>query len=219
MKPKSVNLAEMLGWVATGLGALSILIMLAQALGVRFGIGAGTILSMLFLLVLYGALGLATFYFGKRRHEVGRWGFVVIGAFLALRTTGGFGGLSVDDGGLGILFIFMQMLSLAAILAAIVALVLPETQAWFAQGPIMPAPRPVAQAYPGYGTPPAGAPQYPAQPGYPPHGPAAAPGYPPQPHYPPAPGLDPAAQPPQPGYAPDGTPLPGHDPGTLPPRP
>jgi hypothetical protein len=112
----------------------------------------------------------------------------------------------------------LTVISLLAILGAVILLMLPASNAFFrkvqpAWDPNQQFPYPGQPGYPGQSGQP-GQPGYPAQPGYP-----SQPGYPAQPGYPPYPGQPSPGQPyqpgqPQPGQAPPGQP---YQPGQAPP--
>jgi len=211
MRPKSINLFEKLGWGASALGGVTVFVMFIQALTQRVVTGAAPYFLMLFVLLLFGALALVTYYGSRRRHELGRWGFIVCAAVIAVLLVTRINGLGSGGEGMALLYLVLDMATLAAMMGATIFLLQPDSQGWFALGPIQPAPKPIAQPYPGYGAPPHT--QYPGQPGqpaYPPQDYSQAPGYS-QPVYPPAQPYPPQAQG-QPGHPPEGAP-----PGTQPP--
>lgn len=221
MQPRSINLFEKLGWGASALGGVTVFVMFIQALTQRFATSAGFFFLMLFVLLLFGALAVTTFYGSRRRHDVGRWGFIVCAAVIAVLLVTRINGLGATGEGMALLYLLLDILTLATMMSATIALLQPESQAWFALGPIQPAPKPIGQPYPGYGAPPhpqypgqPGQPAQPGQPGYPPQDYSQQPGYPP-PAYPPQP--YPPAQA-QPGYPPEGAPPAAPDPSGLPPR-
>ena len=210
MRPKTINQFEKLGWGAAALGSVSVFVMFIQALSQRVTGAAGFFL-MIFVLLLFGALALAVYYASRRRHDLGRWGFVVCATVVAILLVSRINGLGAGGEGMALLYLILDMATLAGLMGATILLLQPESQAWFALGPIIPAPRPAAQPpYPGYGAPPHT--QYPGQPGQPVYPPQdySQPVYPPAPAYPPAPG--------QPAHPPEGASPAPPDPHGNPPR-
>ncbi len=219
MRPKSINLFEKLGWGASALGGVTVFVMFIQALTQRVVTGAAPYFLMLFVLLLFGALAFVTYYGSRRRHDLGRWGFSVCAAVIAVLLVTRINDLGRGGEGMALLYLVLDMVTLAAMMGATIFLLQPDSHGWFALGPIQPAPRPVAQpSYLGYGAPPHT--QYPGQPGQP-----GQPGYPPQ-DYPPQPGYSQPVYPPQPyppaqaqpGYPPEGAPPAAPDPSGNPPR-
>ena len=217
MRPKSINLFEKLGWGASALGGVTVFVMFIQALTPRVVTGAAPYFLMLFVLLLFGALALVTYYGSRRRHELGRWGFIVCAAVIAVLLVSRINGLGSGGEGMALLYLVLDIATLAAMMGATIFLLQPDSQGWFALGPIQPAPRPVAQPpYPGYGAPPhTQYPGQPGQPGYPPQDYSQQPGYS-QPVYPPAPPYPPAQG--QPGQPPEGAPPAAQAPPGTPPQ-
>jgi hypothetical protein len=200
MQPKSIKMFQVFAWISLGLSALIVLLLLVAGGIFVSAVGGGGLFAVFMLVAVASLVGMGFLIHlaAKKRSNVARWIYVVLGGLGVLFGLLGMFGPNSNAGGI------LMMLVLCGVQgAALVFLLMPDSAAWFAGH----------QGYGGYppqhgaGYPPQHGGGYPPQPGagYPPQ---QGGGYPPQPGqlhgggYPPQQGGDYPPQPQQGGYPP-----------------
>ena len=168
MRPKSINLFEIFGWTAAGLGILSVLVAIIQLSGVR-NLGASPYLYQFFLLLLFAGLGAAAFMAARKRHDLARAAFFVFAAVIAVALLMRVDEIDVWRGSLIVLFNVLDLLIIGALIAAAIALLDRQAAGWMVPGGIRTPAAPLGwSAPPGSST----GPGYPQSGGFPPVPPA-----------------------------------------------
>jgi hypothetical protein len=200
MRPKSITLFEIFAWIAVGAGALLFVIDMASA-----GLGGSSGIIVLIGLLIVIGLGVCTFLAAHMQSSAAKWIFLIGGILLGLFCLLGLIGMLSSGRRFNPLSLLLVLVTLGALITALVFLLQRDASAWFAQ-------KAQSQGH-GGGYNPAGG--YPSGGGYPPAPAFPAPaagnwGAPPAPHsgggYAPAPEPIQAAVPPQPAPAPWGAP-------------
>jgi hypothetical protein len=158
MRPRSIAYFEMLGWTATGLGVLRVLIAIIMMASARPAPPASLWFGQVFLLLLFAGIGVVTFLVSKKRHDVARGAFYVF-AVMAVIASFGLGDGGAWIGSLAALLSIIDVLTIGALLGAGIALFQPEAAAHMVPGGIR---TPTAPAW--------GQPGLPGGAGYPPPG-------------------------------------------------
>ncbi len=132
MRPKSITTFQILAWISVGLSALGLLIALVLG-GLVVGSvaprGSGVVffLVMLLPIAFVGALALFTYLAANKRSNVGRWLYVAVGSLIVLMNL--FSMLSGSSNAVGNIIVLLMT---ALMVASIVFLLTPESNAWFA---------------------------------------------------------------------------------------
>ena len=204
MRPQSINIFEILAYVAVAAAAIALIVLYAGMMD--YGVDEELMIVIIIMLLITVGAGVAAIFAARNRSTGGKWTFVGLGVTAILFFLVGLAGF-IDGPWYGLLLHGPMAIFILTFIAAVVFVMQRDATFWFA-GAHHPGgypPQPGAWGGPQGGYPPPQGSGYPPPPNYPPQ-PGA--GFPPQ-HgqpqggYPPAPG---GGYPPQQGggYPPQG---------------
>jgi len=129
MQPKSIKMFQVFAWISIGLTTFFVLIagVLGGIAASAFGFGGVFVLGMLVAIAAIVGLGVLVHLAAKKRSNVARWLYVALGALAVL-----FGLLVLAGGDTNAGGVVMMLVLCGVQVAAIVFLLMPDSNAYFA---------------------------------------------------------------------------------------